>query len=569
MAWQLAYKGTQKSLADWGIHSVIRRTVNQGSDVVRFKQTLGAGENFFEPDQTLEIYKDDKRWFQGRITQVPHIYTATLEENVYEISGTWWYLEHLVYQQKWQYAQSTAEEPSKVILFERGACILGQSDTGQYLNAKDCLTQILTYAIRHSAPFQIGHIEGFDFFFPYESIKDCSCAETIQRILRWTPDAICWTDYASTIPIFHVVRRQFLKVKTIDIHQAQQLKIVPRHDLKVNAVVLKYEHTHSEGQNTWKTNTFDAYPKHATGEEFNALVLTIELEGTHTHLQEQRVKTEPIDTASIAWWKEHCPFLQNIANEHIQITNTQRTSTLPYELIEGAVAPWMYCKAQYETISAYVHYATPSNTVKNRFISLRLCTTDATSKTYRHCTFVKGSTLPPSGLAKVLFEAVSTLHYEGQLKIQQAEIEESYMGSVLNLQQGTRDWTCMNAVIQEEITHVDTGTTELKFGAPKHLGPNDLIQLMRANRLRTTSNNPEMRFNISLGSSQTITYFPTHTPTMQSASDQGQYTKFVVADGSKQIELDASLLPENVKMQLRAYDVVESGVLKKVWIFSS
>ena len=563
MAWELLYNHSRKTFEDWGIYDAVRRVTNQGNDRVRFKTK---GQQFL-PDQTLVIYKDQTPWFQGRITQVPCLYAPEVEENFYEIAGTWWYLEHIVYQQNWRYSDGSPKE--NLILFPRGVCILGQSDAGKALNAKECIQSLLQYAIKHNVPMQVGHIEGFDFYFPYESVKDCSCAEALQRILRWAPDAICWTDYASTPPTFNIVRQSFLTARDIRLSQAQRLHVVPRYDLRVNSVMLKYEHTHSNGQVTWKTNTIDKYPANANGEEFNALVLTIELEGNRSHLQEQVVKVSPIETNSIEWWKRHCPILQAVPNDNIHLFDIQRESNLTNELIEGAIAPWMNCEARYETICAHVNYTSAFSVIKNRLISLRMCTTNAVSKTYRHSTFVKGGTVPPSGLAKVLFDAVSTLQYEGSVQIQSREIGPSYMGTRINFTEASAELEHINAVVQEECCHLDTGTVDLRFGAPKHLGPNDLIQLMRSNRLRTTSTNPEVRFDVNAGTAQTITYFPTHTPLTHAGNDQGQFSKFVVSDGNKQIELDTSALPENVQICMRPYDIIESGVLKKAWILSS
>ncbi|MGX8717195.1 MAG: hypothetical protein ACSW8C_04380, partial [bacterium] len=186
MTWFLSYKGTKKSFADWQIFNVKRHLTNQGTDTLTFETASHAPA--FDCDATMEVFFDDTRQFFGRITETPCRLTSTKETQTYVVSGPFWYLEHLVYQQSWQYFQD--DQGTGTTRIPRSRCILGQSENGDHIDAQHCIRAILDYAQQHHVPLECGKIDGFDFLFPYETIKDCSCAEAMKKLLQWTPDAV-------------------------------------------------------------------------------------------------------------------------------------------------------------------------------------------------------------------------------------------------------------------------------------------------------------------------------------------------------------------------------------------
>ena len=568
MTWFLSYRAPgecakKKSLAEWGIFDVERHVLNQGTDTLLFR--TDAAVQPFAAEATIEIFKDDTRWFWGRITQTPCSYTATQELATYHVSGPAWYLEHLVFQQPWEYFR---DETGQIEIVPRSLCLLGQDKDGTPVNARQCLQDIVTYAQNHGAPIACGEIVGFDFTFPCETVRDCSCAEALIKILRWTPDAVVWFDYATPQPTLRMVRADRLGTTTVSLSKCSQFQMVPRNDLQIKAVVLKYEHSHSCAGESWKTITTDAYPNKEAGEDFNALVLTIELEGTHSHIQEQYVETKPIRTDSIAWWKEHFPCLSETADKDIQISNVCCSTNLKNELVKGAVAPWMGCRAEYGTITADVSYLTADSLIENRTFSLKLCATDAVSKTYRKSIFISEGTEPPKNLAKVIYDATHCLRYEGQLRLECEELSTSFMGKTLGFSDGHLEWSTLKLPVQEERLFLDSGTVQLKFGAPKQLGPNDLCQLMHTHRMRTIAEDTNARF-VAKRSGSTKTYFPHMTPLVNSMIDRGHCKQLTIRDKDKKVILNAAALPEKTEIKLREFAIVENGELKTVWIPSS
>lgn len=564
MSWFLKYKNKKQSFAAWQIFNVKRHLLNQETDTLTFQTTSETPA--FDCEEILEIFFDDTRQFFGRITETPCHLTPKQEIRTYVVSGLFWFLEHLVYQQPWQYFQN--EQGTQTALVPRSRCILGQAENGERMDAQHCIKAILEYAHRHKIPIECGQVEGFNFLFPYETIKDCSCAEALKKLLQWTPDAVVWIDYTAPIPKLNIVRSPLLPTKTVSEAQCSDITITPRHDLKLNAVVLNYEHTHSNEKGSWKTTTIDAFPQTATGEELNALILTIELEGTKTHLQEQHVLVEPINCDSIDWWKAHIPALKDIPNKNITLSEVQRTQTYPNELVEGAVAPWMRCQATYETITSIISYQTESVNVERQRFALKLCSTNAQTKTYRQIICINAGTEPPKGLAKILYESSQCLQYEGTLVLSTETFPKPLLGQCLQLPQALINGHSVSLPIQEEIDDIDNETIWVRFGAPKQLTPNDLVQLMHTNRTRHIAGDAQMRFaQRSFG--QTKTYFPHVTPLLNSSNSHGNFSKLMIVNKDKGFCLNPEKLPNGTQLVPKAFDIVENGVLKQIWILSS
>lgn len=570
MTWTLLYNKQKKPIAEWGLYGLTRHTLNQGIDKVQFWQGIDSLKEsaLFQAEASIEIFYKESRWFYGILTKTPTFGQVGKEEKAYEAAGPWWFLEHLVYQQKWHYADQLNQE--QLYTEEKSRCVLGQGNDGNPITAATTIRDILTYAREQGAPFQIGSIEGLDFTFPFDEIKDISCAEAIQRILRWAPDSILWFDYkASPYPELHLSRKETMQERTLSIESLEHLQILPRHDLQVKAVVLKYEHTHSKGEETWKTLTIDRYPLEATGREFKALVLTIELEGGYTHLQRQRVKTEAIQADGLDWWRKHLPALDSLNPQNLKIENVQRESNLPNELLEGAIAQWMKKQVQTEVIRANISYQSDTENVYKRAVALRIRATDAQSKTYERATSQLASTPPPLGLAKTFYQAISSLQYEGKLSWRQEEVEAPLLGKVLNLKGGLKEWENMCAIVQSVKENVDTGTVHVRIGPAKHLGPDDLIQLMRSNRLRQAPPNAPIRCNLNASGAKPVTEFPEHSPMHNVFMGGGQFEKLVFKGQNTELILDTNAIQKAKTVKLREYKIVDSGTLKTALLLSS
>lgn len=49
---------------------------------------------------------------------------------------------------------------------------------------------------------------------------------------------------------------------------------------------------------------------------------------------------------------------------------------------------------------------------------------------------------------------------------------------------GRASWATMRALVQRLVADIDAGRSEITYGPPKQLGPDDLVDMLRANRLK-------------------------------------------------------------------------------------
>jgi len=575
MTWTLTYNNETKALHDWGLSSLKRIRINQGIDKVFISSptTLG-NESIFKPESFLTISKNNVPWFCGLITKTPGWATSRLENQLYELSGPWWYLENLIYQQGWIEAIPKGET-QELRQIDTGRIILGQNFQGTSIHNGEQITEILQYAIGQGAPFTIGDIS-LDIAFPSDETKDISCAEAIQRLLRWSPDAIVWFDYRTLpLPTIHIKRRHQMVQTNLSLNEyssIKSLKITPRYDLKSSAVVIKYEKLHQTNGQTWISTQVDAFPPNATGKEFKALVLTIELDGAKTQTVSQYLRTEPILLDSPLWWQKHLPALHTIPLENIIISSPSRTGSLPAELIEGSISPWMQRDVEEDIIRAKLSYETENEQVVNREVAIKIHTTNASTRVYQQIIQACDPEPTPQLLAQKLYQAVSELQVDGEITLENCELDSSpIMGSVLNIYSGNKSWETMCAPIQSLKEDLDKGQTTITFGPAKHLGPDDLVELLRTNRKRQATRNAARRITGKPSKSNDLIQ-STHSRIENTHSGTSNFSRLIVSnkdDTAKRIIIDANRIKENTFLELREEDYCFNGILKKRLILAS
>lgn len=575
MNWTLKYNNKEMPLHQWGLSNLKRQRINQGIDKLSFTHTGASLElpPMFDPETPIQIYKNGIPWFYGIITKTPGLGTASKEDHQYEIAGPWWYLENLIYQQTWtELIPLNNSQETRTI--NTGRVILGQNSQGSPINNGIQIKKILQYAINQNAPIAIGEI-GIDVIFPYDETKDISCAEAIQRLLRWSPDAIVWFDYSQLPPTLHIKKRTDISEANLYLNQntgIKSLHITPRYDLQSKAVIIKYEKIHHINGQSCMSTDIDTYPETATGKEFKALVLTVELDGAHTQKVKQNVRTEPIILDSPHWWQKHLPALQTIPPSKIIIKDPSRTGNLPQELIEGSISAWMNKDVEEDLIRAKISYETDFAQVIDHEIAIRLNTTNAITHVYEHTLTNESPEPTPLGLAKKLYESISLLQFDGEIILENKEINAStLMGSVLNIYNGNKLWETMRASIQNVKEDIDLGRTTITFGPPKHLGPDDLVELLRANRKRQATRNATRRITGKPGKTNILDQ-PTHSRIENTNTGPGNFGRLVFINKqnpSKKIVLDPNAIKEDTFLDLQEEDYCLNGFLKKRLIIAS
>jgi hypothetical protein len=568
MEWTLEYGGEKKTFSQWGICEVRRTRLNQGRDVVTFRHISAHSLSeapTFEAFHRLVIYRDSEQWFMGTVAEIPVLGSGIDESRHYRICGPWWDLETLVYQQPWKMVENPGGGDPVFVSAYKSHVILGQSIDGSAIAVGQQLNDILSYAANCAVPMEISPID-LDQTMPFDECKDLSCAEAIQRVLRWIPDAVSWFDYSTPLPTLHVCRRSELAAVTFPLDDSVDLiSISPRYSLNLLGVAVKYERVHSSGGHSWRTMEVDRYPPDVDEQQSRVLTMTVELAGTRSQYIIQNITAEEIQPQDAQWWCGHVPSLSSVDPATISILSCGRNSQLPRELRDGCVADWMAVAVEDDTVWATIGYGDGFTEISQQRVAVRLKATDATTRTYTRLSTYAGEEATPVGLARALWESFAAVTFDGTLQWIGEEIRDISMGMRLNLFGGQLEWQSMDAEIQECMEDIDRGTVRVKFGSAVHLGMRDLIQLTRVNRGREAPRSTYIRVS-GEGSDEHIDQ-PSKTPVENSQMGITAYRKLSLENGddaTRKIFLDADQIAiGGLVMQPREEDVCENGVLKK------
>ncbi|MDR1906823.1 MAG: hypothetical protein LBQ03_01205 [Puniceicoccales bacterium] len=573
MTWKLQYEGEEKTLAKWGICDMVRKLKNQSVDSVTFRIPGNTIDEplTFGPKKIIQIFYGESLWFTGVVTKTPIYGSAAEEFHEYALSGPWWYLDNMIYQQTWKEPIDPSDDGSALGDVKKSHLILGQNSDGEAITIGEQLRDVVDYVNAALGQDVIALSEDMDLpvYIPFDECKDLSCAEVIRRLLRWIPDTVTFFDYTQTVPVLHITRRGQLPELSLDIHHLSEFYFVPRYDLQIQAVVLKFEKTHKSSGKSWKTVEIQRYPADATGLELQSLVMTIGLEGSQSTHIKQDVETELIQINSETWWQKHLPGLKNVSNFVVQ--EPAREGSLPNELLSGSVAAWMNCEVEQDVVTAKVSYETEDEVVYNREVAVKINTTDAQSKIYRSLVSYIGEENVPTNLAQNIYESVSVLQYEGKIRQVCREISGSFLGKIINITGGRMEWESMGAVVQTVEERLDTGEITIILGPAKHLGPDDLSELTKSNRNRISSRNFYARSTAEAGGNAYVEQGK-YGRIENTSYGPGKMSKLSFCDPSnadRKIFIDTGELDVDTIVCLRQEDVSDSGTLKKRYTLSS
>lgn len=592
--WTLSYGPAKKPLADWGISGLQRRRSSQAVDQVSFLVALPFdAEAPFPADAEIAIQRDDVGWFVGRVVGMRREATGSAEAIRYEIAGPWWYLDRAVYQQIWRWYDGSP--------YTKSHAILNQTDQGHPLGTRGQIAEVLqlvsdrAQSAYGSTPFQWDPATFPDINIPSDEVRDLTCAEVVRKQLRWLPDAVTWFDYSTTPPTFRCARRSALD--TVDVTQADNLASVsatPRYDLQVPVVCLKFERVDSvNGQSVLNLNKQIA-PAGATGDEFGALVATIDLLGFSATSASATLKTfdlpltpsqnpaQPVSTADkIAWrdWiKTKQAHLTDPRVEILDVVSVRRESRkdsglwAPRELVAGQIPPWLNFPSWEETAHVRLKLAIRDTngaimeTGETTF-SVNFVGTLGTTGTWSTTTSAQAGEVEPAGLASALYQALSVLEWDGELRLVGQEINGRIgVGHRLNLVGFRPEWATMAATVQEVAESIDTGETSIRFGPPQHLGPRDLVELLRVGRFRYNYTAPSMR---STGSAPTGSLaLGSVTPKENGEGGVRTTERLVVQQGGGRVILDGSDCV-GLELKVREVEVCLNGTKKRMLLIAS
>lgn len=496
-----------QQFSELGIVSAQRARRSQGIDawVATIARDSILNDLGIAVGDVVDILRDGAPWFTGRVTSVDLDVSGGNEGATLRVSGPWWYLDQLVYQQVWHIYGGGDVTKSH--------CLLNTWADGLAMGIRDQLHEALAWtsaqaAARYGAAPFAWDKSGFpNAQIPPDEVRDITSGEVIRKQLRWVPDAVTWFDYSTTPPTFHCSQRSALSRKTISTASGiQSLRVVPRSDLVVPAVVLKFERTDQVDGVAVPSVSVDAAPSGATGTEFGALCATIDLQGFSVSYARAAIESValPPTSNSAAWWQWMLTKERWLQDTRVQLLEVRSVTRIPSEdpgaplldreLVAGQIPDWLDVSAQQETVTIearvqIVEGADADEIVLRRFTA-SINTTSAATGEYTQAQSVQAGEVPPVGLAQFLYDALSVLEYEGNVSLGAIELpaegstDAIGIGDRLSISGLRSEWADMAAMVQEVSEDITTGQRSIRFGPPQHLGPRDLVELLRVNRFR-------------------------------------------------------------------------------------
>jgi hypothetical protein len=527
--WTLKYNGKEKPLADWGIKNLHRTLVSQDIDTVTFEQphATALAAPLFPEDAIIEIFRGDEedgeekvRWFYGRVEDAGRFRSGSAGGLKYKISGPWWWLANMGFRQSWK----VRNQQGQLVDQYSSYCLLGSKadGAGTQQSIADQIAEAVNYAIGQGAPLAFDGTGLPTIFPPIRDVWNAPVSEVIQKMIEWTPDIVCWFDYTTDpFPTLRMRRREDQEDVEISLSDTRppsptnsfvpmvrDWDIVARNDLKVPGVVIYYIRTDTTEGSVYTVINEEKYPPAVTGRETKALLAAINLEGANITYAEGIIECVPLNVYAKEWWKRHDAHLQSdkITDLSIKAGSAKYTDDggetiqpLANELF-GLWSPWMGGAVREVNVSVLASWKEKAEnneeliTIVDRPIVTSIFTTGLETGTYRSAPGGSAAEAQPEGLAEALYKAASRLHYDGRITIKESQCTGAVsVGNVLNLLGGLADWEEMDAQVQSVTESIDNGETSVIFGPPKHLGPTDYIELLRATRNRIRFASPSSR----------------------------------------------------------------------------
>ena len=534
--WTLEYDGTEQELADWGIglEGVSLTRKNQAADelTVRVPGPMDGALAFAygaavvlrrDRDLAEGVWSGGSVYFRGKTALPRRSGGAHAEEIEYRFAGPWWDFERLVFQQTWKVfgGYTIPLDPSSDPILNDAASselFLGQTALGAAQHTGAQITEAVNWAIACGVGVQLGTIDPATNI-PIYNVRDVTVSEVIMQMLRWTPDVICWFDYATNPPTFNARKLANLTnvTATVGTDPVASMELVPRYDLQLPAVCLRFKSINDTDGRPWVTLTDQKAPGGASGSELGASVHTVELQGAKMTRVYASIEAVAIAAQSgteadrIAWWKQKYPLLASakVDGATLHITSatvkdkdgaTVSLAAYPRELTRGQIAAWMSFNVVDVTVKAEAvfdlykddDHHIPSEAGKKLELSVRVKATNATSGNFNAVQSYEAAEAVPANLATDIYNAHSALQYEGELVLVGSEVPAGFeMGKRLTLVTGTA--TYANMLVQQVLEDLGSGKVTLQLGPAAHLGIPDLMELLRVNRYRLIYNMPSSR----------------------------------------------------------------------------
>ena len=453
--------------------------------------------DIFSHGTTVKLTRNDGSgdvtYFVGRCERDDRVGTGNSEHHTIKVLGPWWYLENRIYQQSWTQITDPAAIPPTTVNVLTTFCILGLAADNSLATQGAVMTEALNYCIASGAPFQLGTIADAGQI-PFDQCNDITCAEVLHRMLRWAPDAVVWWDYTTTLagvacPTVNITRRGTMTAASLpavadSTHHVSEVQAQPCYSLQLQGVRVRF--------------CVDSSPFPTTIQEagtltgFQILETTVRLAANNAQVIQNAVTVadltvDPIDHSF--WFGAH-PELRGYTNVTLHDGDLGNTNTWPSWLVYGTITDWMVNNQGIHADECHAvvlaDYTIGGTVYKDQKLTYDYIATDAETKSYTWSDNATPIEAVPTGLADMLYAALGPLHYEGSITLVDTEIGigAAMLGKTLNLTSGKTAWATMAALIIGVREELYAGRTTISYGPPPCLSAEDLMAVVRANRIR-------------------------------------------------------------------------------------
>jgi hypothetical protein len=432
--------------------------------------------------------------FFGKISDAPErTYNTNFCVDRYVAHDVWKIMEQTTYQLVGFVPEGFNK--SHVILFRDAAG--NRMSTGQQIKA------ILDYAKSHgvSVSYNQADLDNMQVQPPSDEQTDLSCAEAIQKALRWQPDFFTVFDYSetgSTLRFYPSTQEQTIVLPLAMVLTSGGFSIRKKSDMTLRGVVINYE-----VENRIIDGVTQSVQSDSAGETEgpNVLVHTVQVDGSYQIATEENITITVSDVPSN--YKSNLDFIRLFFPYACYLPSATSQNNLPasvpynfyitsgYQDGYGVVSypmtfSWWIGINRDRTWNNIIDCNISSNnyfTEEWRSVSLNL--TSRSAGTYTR--FGDPITIPgevlPSGVASAVFNARRWPLYDGSVSREINAVSSiASPRNNLTISGGLEEYTTMRAPVQRVSRRYFDMVETLKFGHPEQAGVTDYIDMLRANR---------------------------------------------------------------------------------------
>lgn len=421
--------------------------------------------------------------------------------------NVWWHFENITHEVDWDFV-ATAYSASHVTLCRDGD---GDEQTVGWQ-----IQKAVERAASEGAAvgFIIDDLDLMNAVLPVDEVYDLTCAEVVQKMVKWYPNTAVCFDYPSDPTentIIRFIRNDAADTVALSVEEMASLSI-KESDTLVTGVRIVYEVTTAiiNGETT-EIVTDAAGQQSGPG----VMVITKDIDDG-SYVEETTIQgddpytiTESTNlvTASMPsgnWYSnwEWCFARANQSTYWVEGycgTNSKSPSTNP-ALTSYIVSGYKDGFGINRTYQAFnVSYDMNNGTgcvfsPRTVNLSFGLWLTDSPAGTYYKYTDVEGTPdeteysivpgeAPPTGVAGQLLLAQNDQRYQGSATLLDAQNSLTHSGrQKINIFGGEASWEDMAAVVQQIKKDFMTDMVSISFGRQKHLGADDFIKFLQFGR---------------------------------------------------------------------------------------